>query len=84
MSDHSPKRTRHKHLEPESCNDERTTSFEFTIPNPNRVNILRMQLVEKEAIDRRLQREREEVIMKDFEEKKHYLGEFLPKKGKMR
>ena len=50
---YSPKKVRPKHLELESFNDEKTSSFEFTIPDLDENDILRIQLVEKEAIDRR-------------------------------
>ena len=69
MLDSSLKRTRSRHLEPKSYSDERTSSSNFIIPDPNEIDLLRMQLVEKEAIDRRSQKEREENIMKSFEEK---------------
>ena len=73
MSDYSPKKVRPKHLEPESFNDEKTSSFEFTIPNPDESDILRIQLAKQEAIDRRFQKEREEKIMKAYEEKQELL-----------
>ena len=57
--DDSLERIRPKNLEPESCNDERTSDSDFTIPHINEVDLLRMQLFEKDTIDRRLQRERE-------------------------
>ena len=35
MSDYSPEKVRPKHLEPESFNDEKTSSSKFTVPDPN-------------------------------------------------
>ena len=69
MLDYSPKRVRPKHLEPESFNDENTSSFEFTIPNLDENEILIMQIAEKKAIDRKFQKEMEDKIMKSYEEK---------------
>lgn len=73
MSDYSLERLRRKHLETEIFNDEKTSSFEFTIPYPDENEILRMQLAEKEAFDRKFQKEREENIMKSYEEKQELL-----------
>ena len=70
MLDYLPRKVRPKNLEPKSFNDEKTSSSKFTFPNPNENEILRIQLAEKEAIDRRFQKEREEKIMKSYEEKK--------------
>lgn len=41
-----------------------------------------MQLAEKQAIDRKFQKEREEKIMKDFEEKQELLGKISSQKKK--
>ena len=54
MLDSSLKRTRSRHLELECYSDERISSSDFTIPDPNEIDLLRMQLAEKEAIDKRL------------------------------
>ena len=42
MLDYSPKKVRPEHLEPESFNDEKTSSSKFTIPNPDENEILRI------------------------------------------
>ena len=42
MFDPPLEKTRSKHLEPESCSDERTTSSNFTILDPNEMDFLRM------------------------------------------
>ena len=60
MLDYSPKKVSSKNLEPESFNDEKTSSSKFTIPDPDENEILRMQLAGKEAINRKFQKEREE------------------------
>ena len=67
MLDSSLKRTRPTHLEPKSFSDERTSSLDFIVPDPIEIDVLRMQLAKQKAIDRRLQKEREENIMKAFE-----------------
>ena len=73
MSNYSPRKVRPKHLEPESFNDEKTTNSKFMVPDPNENEILRIQLVEQEATDRSFQKEREEKIMKAYEEKQELL-----------
>ena len=73
LLDLSPKKIIPRHLEPESCTDAKTSSYEFTIPNLNEMDLLRMQLTDEEFIDRRLQKEREESIIKAFEEKQTIL-----------
>lgn len=69
LSNYSQEEVRPRHVDPESFNDEKTASFEFTIPDPDEIKILKMQLVEKEAINKKFQKEREEKIMKSYEEK---------------
>ena len=56
MSDSSLKRIRPRHLEPKSFSDDKTSSLDFIVPDPKDIDFLRMQLVEQEAIDRRLQK----------------------------
>lgn len=73
MSDYSPKKVRCRHLEPESFNDEKTSGSKFTITDPNENGNLKAQLAEQEAINRGFQKEREEVITKEYEEKKELL-----------
>ena len=82
MLDSSLKRTKPRHLELESFSDERTSSLDFIVPDPYEIDILGMQLAEQEAIDRRLQKEREEKIMKAFEEKKTFLRRIAALKQK--
>ena len=69
LSDFSQEEVGPKHLDPESFNDEKTASSEFTIPDLDEIEILRMQLVEQESINKKLQKEGEERIIKAFEEK---------------
>ena len=61
------------HLDPESFNDGKTTSSEFTIPDPNEIEVLRMQVAKEEAIKRKFQKEREEKVIKAYEEKQDLL-----------
>ena len=82
MSYYSPEKVRPKHLEPESFNDEKTSSSEFTIPDPKENEILRIQLAQQEAIDRRFQKEREKKIMKAYEEKQELLRKIVSLKKK--
>ena len=42
LSNLSLKRTRPRHLEPESFSDERTNGSDFTVPNPDEIDVLRM------------------------------------------
>ena len=44
MSDSSLKRTRPRHLEPESFSDDKTSSSDFIVPNLDEIDVLRMQL----------------------------------------
>ena len=82
MSDSSLKGTRPRHLEPKSFSDDKTSSSDFTILDQDEIEILRRQLVEQEAIDRRLQKEREEKIMKAFQEKQTLLKRIAALKQK--
>ena len=73
MSDSSLKGARPRNLEPESFSDDKTSSSNFTIHDLDEIETLRRQLAEQEAIDRRLQKEREENIVKALEEKQTLL-----------
>ena len=68
-SDFSPEEVRPRHLDPESYNDEKTTGSEFTIPDPDENEILRAQLAKKEATNKRFRKEKEERVMKVYQEK---------------
>ena len=70
MLDYSPKKVRPKHLDLESFNEDKTSNSEVIVPDSKEIQTLREQLVEQEAIDRIFQKEREEKIMKSYEEKK--------------
>ena len=84
MLDSSLKGARPRHLEPKSFSDDKTSSSDFTIPDPDEIEVLRRQLAEQEAIDRRLHKEREENIMKAFEEKQTFLRRIAALKQKNR
>ena len=69
MSDYSPEKVGPRHLEPKSFNDEKTFGSKFSIPDLDENENLKAHLAKKEAINRRFYKEREEVIMKNYEEK---------------
>ena len=68
-SDYSPERPIPKHLEPKSFNDVKTSGSEFTIPDSDEIQILEAECAEQEAIKRRKQQAREELIKKNHEKK---------------
>ena len=68
-SNYSPERSIPKRLELESFNDVKTSGSEFTVPDSDEIHILEAECAEQEAIKRRKQQAREELIQKHREKK---------------
>ena len=68
-SDYSPERQIPNYLELENFNDAKTSGSDFTVPDSDEIQILEAQCAEQEAIRRKRQQVRDELIRKNHEKK---------------